>query len=171
MARGPVRIEAKGLGPARALFTRIKELGEDPSDLLDIWGATLESSTRSRFDRGVGPGDIPWIPSRRAIAQSGKTLVDKGNLENSLRYEVRPGELELGVDGVGASSKHAATHQFGAVIRPVNAKALRFRGGDGNWIVTQEVTIPARPFLGVDDNDKRDMKEVAVEHLRSLLNA
>jgi phage gpG-like protein len=169
--RAPIQIRVLGTRKLREAFQRIRNLGEDPTDLLDIWGATLEASTRSRFDRSAGPGDIPWIPSQRALAQGGKTLVDTGNLESSLRYEVRPGELELGVDGVGASSKFAYVHQFGAVIRPVNAKALKFKGGDGVWRVVQEVTIPARPFLGVDDDDRRDMKEVALEHLRSLLNA
>lgn len=168
--RPPVQIRVNNLPKARALFAKVKEFGADPTDLLDIWGAALESSTRRRFDTGQGPGGIPWPISRRAQADGGKTLVDKGNLESSIRFETRPGELEVGVDGVGASSKFARVHQFGAVIRPVNATALRFRLPDGSWRSAQEVTIPARPFLGIDDDDKAEMKELGIAHLRSLLD-
>lgn len=168
--RPPVQIRAQRLPALRKLFGKVRDFGADPSELLDIWGALLEASTRSRFDTGQGPGGIPWPVSIRAAEQNGKTLVDKGNLEGSIRFETRPGELEVGVDGVGASSRHAATHQFGAIIRPVNATSLRFRLANGKFVSTQEVVIPARPFLGVDENDKTDMKEVAVEHLRSLTN-
>lgn len=168
--RRPVQVRSRNLKGLRGLFGRIREFGADPDELLDIWGALLEASTRTRFDTGQGPYGIPWPESYRARTQGGKTLVDKGNLEGSIRYETRPSELEVGVDGVGASSKHAATHQFGAVIRPVNANSLRFKLADGRFVVTDEVIIPARPFLGVDDDDRRDMKETAIEHLRSLVD-
>lgn len=168
--RRPVQVRVNNLPAARFLFTKVREFGADPTDLLDIWGGVLEASTRSRFDTGSGPRGIPWPISRRAAEQGGKTLVDRGNLEGSIRYEVRPGQLEVGVDGVGASSKFARVHQFGAVIRPVNAESLRFQLPGGAWVFAQEVTIPARPFLGVDEDDKRDMREVGIEYLRSLKN-
>lgn len=168
--RPPVQIRVNNLPGLKRLFAKVREFGADPDELLDIWGGVLESSTRRRFDTGTGPGGIPWPVSRRVLEQGGKTLVDRGNLEGSLRYETRPGALEVGFDGVGASSKHAKTHQFGAIIKPVNASSLRFRLADGSFRFAQEVTIPARPMLGVDDDDKRDMKELAIEHLRSLTN-
>lgn len=167
--RAPVQIRVERLAAARFLFGKIRQLGADPTELLDIWGGILEASTRRRFDEGRGPRGIPWAPSIRAQEQGGKTLVDKGNLESSIRYEVRPGELEVGVDGVGASAKFARVHQFGAIIRPVNADSLRFQLPNGSFVFAQEVEIPARPFLGVDEDDKLDMREVAVEHLRSII--
>lgn len=159
MTDTPTQIRVDNLPALSRLFADVRQFGQDPSELLDIWGATLEASVRSRFDRGVGPGGIPWPISHRAAAQGGKTLVDKGNLEGSLRFEVRPGELEIGFDGMGASSKYARTHQFGAEIEVLV---------DGE--VARKVTIPARPMLGIDEDDRRDMREVAIEHLRSLTN-
>lgn len=167
--RRPVQIRIDGLERARRLFGRLRKFGVDPDDLLNIWGGVLEASVRRRFDEGRGPGGIPWPVSHRAKAQGGKTLVDKGNLEGALRYETRPGELEIGFDGLGASAKHAATHQFGATIRPVKAGALRFKLPDGSFRMAQEVTIPARPMLGIDADDKADMRDVARGHLRSLI--
>ena len=168
--RRPVQIRVNGpqLASARKAFAAIRDMGADPTELLDLWGITLEASMRRRFDTGQGPGGIPWPVSRRAQHDGGKTLHDKGNLENSLRYEVRPHELEVGVDGVGRSAKFAYVHQFGATIVPRNAGALRFPIPGGGYVVTQKVTIPRRPIVGVDAEDKRDMKEVALEHLRSL---
>lgn len=168
--RPPVQIRVNNLPGLKRLFTKVREFGADPGDLLDIWGSALEASTRRRFDTGTGPGGIPWPVSNRVREQGGKTLVDRGNLEGSLRYETRPGALEVGFDGVGASSKNAKTHQFGAVVMPVNANSLRFRLADGSWRFAQKVVIPARPMLGVDEDDKQDMKELALEHLRSLVN-
>ncbi|HND54815.1 MAG TPA: phage virion morphogenesis protein [Pirellulaceae bacterium] len=170
MTHTPTQIRVDNLPALSRLFADVRQFGQDPSELLGIWGATLDASVRSRFDRGVGPGGIPWPISHRAAAQGGKTLVDKGNLEGSLRFEVRPGELEIGFDGMGASSKHARTHQFGAVIVPKNGPGLRFKLPDGSFRFARKVTIPARPMLGIDEDDRRDMREVAIEHLRSLTN-
>lgn len=166
--RPPVQIRVKGIAPLKTLFGKVKAFGADPTELLDIWGGLLEASTRRRFDTGIGVGGIPWPVSRRAAHDGGKTLVDKGNLESSIRFETRPGQLEVGVDGVGASSKHAASHQFGVTIYPVTATALKFKLPDGSFRTVDHVTIPARPFVGMDDEDKADMKLEAVEYLRRL---
>jgi phage gpG-like protein len=168
--RAPVQIRVDKLPAARALFEKVREFGADPTGLLDIWGALLEASTRRRFDTGTAPGGVPWPPSIRAKLQGGKTLVDKGNLEGSIRYAVRPNELEVGIDGVGASSKFAYVHQFGAHIVPKEAKALRFPLPGGGFAVVSSVDIPARPFLGIDEDDKLDMKETGGEYLRSLID-
>lgn len=40
-------------------------------------------------------------------------------------------------------SKYVRTHEYGAVIKPVRARFLRFKV-DGRWVMTKKVTIPAR---------------------------
>lgn len=58
--------------------------------------------------------------------------------------------------------KHAATHQFGdtRTIRPKKAKALRFRV-NGQWVTKKKVTvtIPARPYLGLDEEDMEELQD------------
>lgn len=181
MARRPIKLEIKGLAGARALFAKVRQLGENPDELLEIAGGILEASTRSRFDEGKGPGGIPWPPSRRAIRESGKTLVEFGGLLGSVRHAVTPGRLEVGVDALTESAKHAASHQFGvdSVIgisphtRTINEafgiplpspRTVNVRSH------VRKMRIPARPFLGVDENDRVDVKTEWKEHLRRLIN-
>jgi phage gpG-like protein len=172
---------------AYRVLREIREFGEDPSGLLDEWGGVLEASTRNRFDTGRGPSGVPWPYSKRVLGignhgpANGKTLVDKGNLERSIRYEVRGRTtLIVGVDGNSESAKHAASHQFG-VHKPVfvggyfrvvnsafgvpleNAVRQRVRSHG------RKMNIPARPFLGLDNNDRRDLTEVSQSYLRELL--
>ena len=54
-----------------------------------------------------------------------------------------------GVRGVWGSKDvvYALMQELGGVIRPVRAKALMFQADDGSFVVTQKVTIPARPAL------------------------
>jgi phage gpG-like protein len=49
---------------------------------------------------------------------------------------------------------YAAIHQFGGVIVPKNAKALRFKLPSGQWVTVKKVVIPPRPFFPVDSSGK-----------------
>ena len=73
----------------------------------------------------------------------------------------------LGVRGTNA--KHAATHQFGdqgRTIRARKAKNLRFQVG-GQWVSKKQVkvNIPARPFLGLSDEDMQEIKATTEEFI------
>jgi phage gpG-like protein len=179
--RAPVHIQIKGLEGARRLFAKVRELGEDPQELLHIAGAVLEASVRARFDNGRGPFGVPWPVSRRAARDGGKTLVDTGGLEGSIRHEVRPGVLEIGVDALTESAKHAKSHQFGVnetVTVSAHSRTINEAFGvplPGPLTInvrnhSRAMQIPARPFLGVDDDDRRDVKEAWRDHLRTLFN-
>ena len=68
-----------------------------------------------------------------------------------------------------ANVKHAATHQFGdkgRTIRAKRAKNLRFQVG-GQWISKKKVkvNIPARPFLGLSDEDMQEIKATTEEFI------
>lgn len=139
-------LEALGAMIARAKNTR---------GLFDEIGASLVVSTQRRFEDGRAPDGSPWPPSFRALAEGGKTLVDTARLMQSITHVASDGGVE-----VGTNVLYAATHQLGATIRPVNAKALAFKIG-GREIFAQEVTIPARPFLGLDDDDETEILAIA----------
>lgn len=179
---GGITIKSKALTESTyRVFRQLFNLGENPRPLLEEFGGVLEASTRARFDTGRGPGGVPWPPSRRAIRDSGKTLVDKGNLERSIRYEVQgTTRLLVGVDGRSESAKHAASHQFGVNkggvvvthfrvvteafgVPLATAKTVRVRGH------TRRMRIPARSFLGLDSNDRADLRETAQSFLQELL--
>jgi phage gpG-like protein len=154
--RMELRIESSGLGRAiKRAIAQTRDLGPLFEDSADI----LEASTDLRFDTGIGPGGIPWPRSRRAAEQGGKTLVDRGLLRGSMTREVGEKHMEFGVDGQSLSAKYADTHQHGRIIRPVRAKKLVFTGAEGGIVFADEVTIPVRPFIGIDDQDSADLED------------
>ena len=78
-----------------------------------------------------------------------------------LRNSIKVKSDETGF-AVGTNAKHAATHQFGEpgrTIGPGGRKALRFQIG-GRWVSKKQVRIkiPARPFLGLSEEDMQDLK-------------
>lgn len=180
-----IRIDAKlvRLGEARAILAGLRELGEDPQPLLATAGAILENSTRERFRTSRGPGGIPWAPTWRQRFQAapgtgkrgkptrkdprnpmgpnpgGKPLIDTGGLLASVTHRVSPRRVEIGIIAKTRSAKFAYVHQFGATIVPRRAEFLVFTGPDGHKIFANKVTIPARPFLGIDDVDRQDLLE------------
>lgn len=183
------RLDVKGLDDALRIARRVKNLGEDTQPLLAIAGGILEASTRRRFDEGHGPGGVPWPPSKAALGlvkrasgklSPGKTLVDTGGLEGSIRNEVRPGEVEVGVDARTESARHAAAHQFGSHRQAVvvgHTRVITQAFGVPIPPTTVNVrphgmitNLPARPFVGVDADDRRDVEEAWLDHLRGLFN-
>lgn len=164
----PPRVSAD-LGSARAVLAKASQELRDPKGLLEVAGAILENSTRDRFRTQQGPGGVPWPPSRRAQAQGGLTLIDKGGLLASITHEVVGDRLEVGVIAKTRSAKFSYVHQFGATITPKRGPFLIFRGADGHMVFARSVTIPARPFIGVDEQDRTDLIAAWHDYLQARL--
>jgi phage virion morphogenesis protein len=160
-----VRIELSGHEAAlSALSEATRRLG-DPTELYNDIGAHLVATTQRRFDTGTAPDGNPWPPSLRARLGLGRTLVDKGmqgGLMGSVGYEADATGLRVGTNLV-----YGAIHQLGGTIRAKTAKGLRFRIGD-RWATKQSVTIPARPFLGLSDEDETEIETLAGEYLEGV---
>lgn len=135
---------------------RMAALGQQPRPIWSVIGNYGESSTRLRFARGRDPDKKPWVPSHRVKNQGGQTLVFKARLLRSITHSA---------DNSGASwgtnVKYASTHQFGAVIKAKGAGALRFKIPGAGFVIVKAVKIPARPFLGVNADDGREMLALA----------
>jgi phage gpG-like protein len=69
--------------------------------------------------------------------------VRTGRLRRSLGWEFRGSETVA----VGTNVEYGPVHEFGATITPRSASALRFQV-NGQWVTTQKVRIPKRPWLG-----------------------
>lgn len=187
MAGFAASVDVTGLENAQRVARRVRNLGEDPRPLLEIAGSILEASTIRRFQEEKGPGGIPWPKSKAALGtaprasgkvSAGKTLTDTGDLRDSIRYEVRANEVEVGSDGLKNPVK-ALANQFGSnrqsvvlahtrVIRSAfgiplpepRAVSVRAHGRITN--------LPARPFVGVDDVDRRDLTDAWLDYLKGL---
>lgn len=153
-----VRVELRAdeaLGVLAAALAKAR----NPRGLYDAIGLSLVTSTQRRFEQERGPDGSPWPPSIRAQLEGGRTLFETGRLSNSITHEA----TDQGV-AVGTNVLYGAIHQFGGTIRPVAGNALKFRIG-GKFVTVASVTIPARPFLGIDAEDEAELPAIAQDWL------
>ena len=162
-----ISFDDEGLGEA---LSNAVARARDLSAPLNSSAAYIEASVQDRFETGIGPDGIRWIPSKRAQEQGGLTLVDKARLRGSIKSNVGDDFLETGSDATADSARYARTHQFGATIRPKNGEFLIFNGANGGLVFAREVNIPARPFLGIDDADVLELQDIWDQWVGGLID-
>ena len=116
--------------------------------LTDAAGAILESSTRDRFEIKSAPDGAAWVPWSEAYDDTREDhhslLVEEGDLRDSIA------SYSTGVEvHVGSNLIYAAHHHFG-----------------GDEIGSG---IPARPYLGISDEDEIDLADLVTGKLKELL--
>lgn len=129
--------------PTGATIRRLTALNMSDSQkakLGRLIGAEMVHRTEERFATQRAPNGSPWLPSKRAIEQGGQTLRDKGRLLASLTYTVVPKGVEWGSNVV-----YAAMMNFGG-------KKSQFSNLWGD--------IPARTFMGINDDDASEIKRI-----------
>lgn len=138
---------------------------EDLSPAMDEIGGHLVAAVQRRFELGRGPDGKPWKPSRRVEESQGvaRTLVDNGDLSRFWSHRPHADSVE-----VGSSVIYAAIHQFGGTIRAKKGKALAFGSGAGK-VLRKSVTIPARPFLGLDADDEAEIAAILRDHIQGAM--
>lgn len=142
-----------GMGQMERAFGRAGRRMAESLALTETIGEQLVSSTVERFESETGPDGTAWPKSRRAEDEGGQTLTDSGGLKGSIAYEATPSLV-----AVGTGKVQAAIHQFGGEIVPKKAKALVFDVG-GETVFTKKVTMPARPFIGINEEDIEEARE------------
>lgn len=144
----------------KALGNAVKRIGNTRALMASI-GEALVSGVKTRFKKEEDPEGKKWEPSARALAEGGKTLTKDAHLRDSIDYAATPTRVM-----VGSNLPYARIHQYGGTIRPKKAKALRFRGPGGEMIMAKQVTIPARPYLGVSEADMEEVKGTMEDFLK-----
>lgn len=133
-------------------LTRLEQLGRQPQEFLRALGQQQIERTQTRIRQGVTPDGTPFAPLNPLYAASKPSgvgiLQSTGNLRNHLTTALHGNTLLW-----GSNLDYAAVHQFGAVIRRRRAPALVFSIG-GTWFRKQFVTIPGRPYLGFNSDDR-----------------
>ncbi|ODN71183.1 phage virion morphogenesis protein [Methylobrevis pamukkalensis] len=143
-------------------LARVADAGLDPNDVLQNIGEYLRDAVQDRFDAEAGPGGVKWAPLNPLYAATKKgrgILRESGDLHENIVWQIIGGALH-----VGTNRLHARVHQFGATIKPKSAAALVFQLGT-RVIHAASVTVPARPFLGIDDEDRREILDIVADHL------
>lgn len=138
----------------------------NPEQLLDVVGAVVEEGVQRRFETATDPDGVPWLESLRAREgeSGGKTLTDTGRLQGSITRAVTKDSVAVGTNVI-----YGAIHQFGGEIVPKNAEFLTFTLASGEGVVTKSATMPARPFLGLDVEDRAGIADQVTRHFREAL--
>lgn len=140
-----VQIDLRPLDRAAVVY-------QDTLPLMRAIGGFVRDTTRQRFRDQEGPDGAPWKQSLRAQLEGGQTLLDRGLLRDSYTDRATVDEVV-----VGSGDIRAAIHHFGGIIRAKTASALRFMLAGGGFATVKQVVMPARPALGVSDNNRREI--------------
>lgn len=162
----------------QAAFRRLSQFGQDASPMFAEISEHLLESTQRRFATGTGPDGTPWVALRDG---SGRTpLLVSGTLRDQIFPSHGPNYAEI-----NATAMYARWHQEGTdpyVILPKGKKALAFggavsiiagprKGQAGRGTVVRKVNhpgLPARPFIGVSDEDRKAIGDIAAAYLDDL---
>lgn len=145
-----LRVDLRDVSRLSDRLARIGRASPDP--LLDAVGALLASSAKRRIrSEKRGPDGEPWrswTPAYAATRHAGQSLLlAGGGLDDSITHLVAGHGVE-----VGSNLVYAAIHQL---------------SGAG----TSRPNIPARPYLGVSDEDAQDIVALAEDWADGLLEA
>lgn len=149
-------------GDVRGLMNRLKHFSEfDKKGVNAAIAESIRTSTVERFTTERDSEGKKWKSSIRAAQTGGKTLTKSAALKNSIK-----GKSDASGFVVGTNTIYASTHQLGEkgrriTIRAKTPKGLVFKVG-GRWVRKQQVKvkvkIPARPFLGLSEDDLLEIK-------------
>ena len=137
----------------------------DPSPLLAELGEYGLRSTRARFKTQTAPDGTAWAAlqpwyQKEKRRNKNRILTLDGYLRSRITWQFA-GDRTV---EIGSNLPYAAVHQFGATIKPRAAKVLMFRGH-----VAKSVTIPARPYLGLSDEDRSEIVGRTLEWLQRIM--
>ena len=153
-----INIQVEGL---KAVQDKLKGMEDRLKNMQGLWHAVGNYMKRRTinecFNKEQAPDGTPWQPlsqwrskERLKRHKSGnyKILQDTGELRRSIRFKAFPKYLII-----GSNLKYSRIHQFGGTI---NSKQFRTsKKTYSHYIIKRSVTIPARPYLGITEQDKQ----------------
>jgi len=162
-----IHTKTEGFKQARKVWRRLERADVDRRPLADAMGQTLVQSAVERLSKtNTGPDGTPWAQSSRAKHDGGKTQFQSGmaGLAGSLLHDPD----HDGVD-YGSPLVYAAQRQFGGTIEAKPGGFLVFdtiddETGESIKIFAKKVEQPARPYLGVSEEDATELGALAVEY-------
>lgn len=144
----------------------------DMSDVMADLGELFMHSTKERFLAGEAPDGNPWAPKspatieayRRREGRKPNAKIDfrplhgpTGRLSTEIFYQAGPSAVEIGSPLVyaGVMQAGAAKGAFGSMS---NGSPIPWGG------------IPARPFLGLSEDDQLGAQEIVEEWLDQIIS-
>lgn len=153
-----VKIKVEGLSKLKGNLKKKIDKLQDLTQFFQVVGAYVQRRTiKECFDKEQAPDGSKWQPlsewrtkERRKRHKSGhmKILQDTGELRRSIKYQAAKDHVLI-----GSNLKYARIHQFGGTI---HSKQFRTSKKDySHYIVKRSVNIPARPYLGITEQDRQ----------------
>lgn len=144
----------------QAAFKRLTDLGRDASPMMAEIAEHLLESTQKRFASGKGPDGQPWASLKSGRASP---LLASGTLRDQIFASHGSDYAEI-----ASPTAYARWHQEGTdpyVILPKNKKALAWPGGKHPVGKVNHPGLPARPFIGLSDEDRQGIEQIAGAYL------
>lgn len=142
---------------------RLSMAMSDMSPVMQDIGEYLIKSTKDRFPKGEAPDGSKWAPKKQSTMDAYAARKDRvdarplfgptGLLSQQIAYDAAPDGVEWGSNRI-----YAAVMQFGAAK---GAFGTTSRGASIPW-----GTIPARPFLGISDEDETQLVAILSDYLQ-----
>ena len=131
---------------AKATLAALRDKMKSMAPVLKTIGQVLRTSIQKNFEEGGRP--TGWVKLSPATVGKkrmgeGKILIDTARLKISIKPAVFADRVEIGTNVI-----YAAIHHFGGYA------------GRG-----QKVRIPTRPFMLIQDEDWKEINEVAAGYL------
>ncbi len=157
----------------------------DPAPMLRDIGEYLLIAHDQRFASQASPDGTPWQALsprylKRKKKNQDKILVLDGFLKNTLRYQVNNNELLFGTNriygaihhlggtiDIAARSQQAYFRQDGRSGNVGNLFVNKKRSNFAQWVTIGAYTIqiPARPWLGISDDENYAIAGIAMRYL------
>ncbi|MFC0309465.1 phage virion morphogenesis protein [Gallibacterium trehalosifermentans] len=138
-------------------FSQLENAIVNKAPLMQQLAGTMQTAVDRNFAAGGRP---KWLGLK---ARQGKPLIDSGELRNSIQ-QAWGNDYAM----VGTNLPYAALHHFGGTITAKRAPYLKFKVGD-KWVQKKQVTIPARPFMLLTEDDKNEMIQDIQDYFQKLI--
>ncbi|RWB50840.1 phage virion morphogenesis protein [Mesorhizobium sp.] len=170
-----------------ATLDRIERLAENPASIMASIASFLVSRTQRHFETETGP-DGKWKPlsPRTAARRTGRRRRGKDHIlrDTNRLYSSITGESSDTEAAVGTNLIYGAIHQLGGEVKiPAREQDIHLgRTNRGKRFVkasakrketkrvtigAHTITIPARPYLYLNDEDEAEIREIVEDAFRA----
>lgn len=158
------RIEISVSENVTAALNAAIELGSDQSEPMGAIATMMAAFIKRNFLRQSSPAGVPWAKRHPQSAGAHPILRLTGDLFGSIRENSGPDFAEAGPEASGGAAIYGRIHQFGGTIAAKAGKALATPFG-----VFKQVTIPARPYVGWNDEMESRALDILTRHAQETL--
>lgn len=139
-------------------------LGEDQSEPMGAIATMMAAFTKRNFLRQSSPAGVPWTKRHPKSIGAHPILRLTGDLFGSIREDSGRDFASAGPEASGGAAIYGRIHQFGGTIAAKAGKALATPFG-----VFKQVTMPARPYVGWNDEMESRALDILTRHAKAVL--